>query len=178
MNNPLDNTSTNTQHVESLYSEQIQCICTRPKGCTCSIKKLTLRPSCEATAKTTRGVRAGLSLCFLNNSVPSSSKKTTWAYPIWSFDDNVSVKWQLFTSLFLLERRSLRSCCGVLHQHCRIQRWWNNRKKSPNSANVYYEVTFAVVVSKASCERTKAKTIATAKITPEKQSSDLFNEGK
>ena len=28
-NTPLDNTSTNTQHVESLYSGQIQCICTR-----------------------------------------------------------------------------------------------------------------------------------------------------
>ena len=39
------------------------------------VRSKTLRPSCEATAKTTRGVRAGLSLCFLNNSVPSSSKK-------------------------------------------------------------------------------------------------------
>ena len=29
LNTPLDNTSTNTQHVESLYSGQIQCICTR-----------------------------------------------------------------------------------------------------------------------------------------------------
>ena len=74
LKNSLDNTPTNTQHVESLYSEQIQCICTRSKGYTCSIKNLTLRPSCEATTKTTRGVRAGLSICFLNNSVPSSSK--------------------------------------------------------------------------------------------------------
>ena len=29
LNTPLDNTSTDTQHVESLYSEQIQFICTR-----------------------------------------------------------------------------------------------------------------------------------------------------
>ena len=34
-------------------------------------------------------------------------------------------------------------------------------------ATALFEVTFAVVVSKASYERTKAKTIATAKITPE-----------
>ena len=31
MNTPLNNTSTNTQHVESLYSGQIQCVCTRLK---------------------------------------------------------------------------------------------------------------------------------------------------
>ena len=32
LNTALNNTSTNAQHVESLYSGQIQCICTRLKG--------------------------------------------------------------------------------------------------------------------------------------------------